>query len=67
MNIFGMPNFLKILFVLFKGKLERTSVLKAICAGFKETTEPQVCLSEGQCVFIHIHCQCIDFYTVNQS
>jgi len=23
--------------------------LKAICAGFKETTEPQVCLSGGWC------------------
>ncbi|GAU36824.1 hypothetical protein TSUD_320610, partial [Trifolium subterraneum] len=31
--------------VQYRGKLERTSVLKAICAGFKETTEPQVCLS----------------------
>lgn len=31
----------------FEGKLERTSVLKAICAGFKESTEPPVCLSGG--------------------
>ncbi|XP_010260770.1 PREDICTED: vacuolar-sorting receptor 7 [Nelumbo nucifera] len=31
--------------VQYRGKLERTAVLKAICAGFKETTEPRVCLS----------------------
>ncbi|XP_077244387.1 vacuolar-sorting receptor 6-like [Tasmannia lanceolata] len=31
--------------VQYRGKLERTSVLKAICAGFKETTDPPVCLS----------------------
>ncbi|EXB83259.1 Vacuolar-sorting receptor 6 [Morus notabilis] len=31
--------------VQYRGKLERTSVLKAICAGFKETTEPPVCLN----------------------
>ena len=29
------------------GKLERKAVLKAICAGFEETTEPNVCLSDG--------------------
>ncbi|KAK6254256.1 hypothetical protein QUC31_015976 [Theobroma cacao] len=29
----------------YRGKLDRTAVLKAICAGFKETTEPPVCLS----------------------
>jgi hypothetical protein len=29
------------------GKLERTAVLKAICSGFKETTDPPVCLSSG--------------------
>lgn len=28
-------------------------MLKAICAGFKETTEPSVCLSAGRlCVYI---------------
>lgn len=32
------------------GKLERSAVLKAICAGFKETTEPAVCLSGGRLV-----------------
>ncbi|KAL8151539.1 hypothetical protein V2J09_021347 [Rumex salicifolius] len=31
--------------VQYRGKLERSSVLKAICAGFKETTDPPVCLS----------------------
>ncbi|XP_015067102.1 vacuolar-sorting receptor 6 [Solanum pennellii] len=31
--------------VQYRGKLERTAVLKAICAGFKETTEPSICLS----------------------
>ncbi|XP_022725411.1 vacuolar-sorting receptor 7-like isoform X1 [Durio zibethinus] len=31
--------------VQYRGKLDRTAVLKAICAGFKETTEPPVCLS----------------------
>ncbi|XWS62320.1 hypothetical protein CRYUN_Cryun06bG0000900 [Craigia yunnanensis] len=31
--------------VQYRGKLERTAVLKAICAGFKESTEPSVCLS----------------------
>ncbi|KAJ6805304.1 vacuolar-sorting receptor 6-like [Iris pallida] len=31
--------------VQYRGILERTSVLKAICAGFKESTEPPVCLS----------------------
>ncbi|XP_019150634.1 PREDICTED: vacuolar-sorting receptor 6 isoform X2 [Ipomoea nil] len=31
--------------VQYRGKLERTAVLKAICAGFKETSEPAICLS----------------------
>ncbi|RID67013.1 hypothetical protein BRARA_D02119 [Brassica rapa] len=29
----------------YRGKLERTSVLKAICSGYKEGTEPLICLS----------------------
>ncbi|KAJ4716155.1 Vacuolar-sorting receptor 1 [Melia azedarach] len=29
----------------YRGKLERGAVLKAICSGFEETTEPAVCLS----------------------
>ncbi|KAM0915178.1 hypothetical protein ACQ4PT_011069 [Festuca glaucescens] len=32
--------------VQYRGKLERTAVLKAVCAGFKEGTEPHVCLSD---------------------
>eukprot|EP01018_Ginkgo_biloba_P004479 Gb_19839 [translate_table: standard] len=30
----------------YRGKLDKGAVLKAICAGFEETTEPAVCLSE---------------------
>ncbi|KAF8411303.1 hypothetical protein HHK36_003850 [Tetracentron sinense] len=33
--------------VQYRGKLERVSVLKAICAGFKETTDPSICLNGG--------------------
>ncbi|KAJ6986327.1 vacuolar-sorting receptor 3 [Populus alba x Populus x berolinensis] len=29
----------------YRGKLEKGAVLKAICSGFEETTEPEVCLS----------------------
>lgn len=29
----------------YRGKLEKGAVLKAICSGFEETTEPPVCLS----------------------
>ncbi|KAF3327806.1 vacuolar-sorting receptor 6-like protein [Carex littledalei] len=32
--------------VQYRGKLESTTVLKAICAGYKESTEPHVCLSQ---------------------
>ncbi|KAI9401057.1 hypothetical protein POPTR_001G075600v4 [Populus trichocarpa] len=31
--------------VQYRGKLERAAVLKALCSGFKETTDPPVCLS----------------------
>ncbi|KAJ4972284.1 hypothetical protein NE237_005383 [Protea cynaroides] len=31
----------------YRGKLDKGAVLKAICAGFQETTEPAVCLTEG--------------------
>ncbi|KAL5773742.1 hypothetical protein ACOSP7_013385 [Xanthoceras sorbifolium] len=31
--------------VQYRGKLERTAVLKAVCAGFRETTDPPICLS----------------------
>ncbi|CAL9120359.1 unnamed protein product [Musa acuminata var. zebrina] len=30
----------------YRGKLEKKAVLKAICAGFEETTEPPACLSD---------------------
>ncbi|GAB4853434.1 Vacuolar-sorting receptor 3 [Ancistrocladus abbreviatus] len=30
----------------YRGKLEKAAVLKAICSGFEETTEPGVCLSD---------------------
>ncbi|XP_022721878.1 vacuolar-sorting receptor 1-like isoform X2 [Durio zibethinus] len=30
----------------YRGKLDKRAVLKAICAGFEETTEPAICLSE---------------------
>lgn len=33
---------------IFPGKLEKGAVLKAICSGFEETTEPAVCLSTGK-------------------
>ncbi|KAG8377136.1 hypothetical protein BUALT_Bualt09G0137000 [Buddleja alternifolia] len=29
----------------YRGKLDKGAVLKAICAGFEETTEPDICLS----------------------
>lgn len=32
---------------IIAGKLEKKAVLKAICSGFEETTEPAVCLSDG--------------------
>ncbi|XP_059640556.1 vacuolar-sorting receptor 1-like [Cornus florida] len=31
----------------YRGKLDRGAVLKAICSGFQETTEPAICLTEG--------------------
>ncbi|XP_031473751.1 vacuolar-sorting receptor 6-like [Nymphaea colorata] len=32
--------------VQYRGKLERTAILEAICAGFQESTEPQICLTQ---------------------
>ncbi|XP_042433403.1 vacuolar-sorting receptor 6-like [Zingiber officinale] len=32
--------------IQYRGKLESKTVLKAICAGFKEATEPPVCLNQ---------------------
>lgn len=31
----------------YRGKLDKGAVLKAICSGFQETTEPAVCLSDN--------------------
>ncbi|KAM7526594.1 hypothetical protein LguiA_016496 [Lonicera macranthoides] len=31
----------------YRGKLDKGAVLKAICSGFEETTEPAICLTEG--------------------
>lgn len=31
----------------YRGKLDRAAVMKAICSGFQETTDPPVCLSGG--------------------
>ena len=44
----GSPQNLKTKSAWCLGKLERTSVLKAICSGYKEGTEPLICLSTGQ-------------------
>ena len=47
-----IPSFLvvrhSLLFFIPIGKLERTAILKAICAGFQETADPPICLSGGQ-------------------
>ena len=40
--IFGKKN------LALSGKLEKGAVLKALCSGFEETTEPAVCLSGGR-------------------
>ncbi|XP_009372030.2 vacuolar-sorting receptor 1 [Pyrus x bretschneideri] len=44
----------------YRGKLDKGAVLKAICSGFQETTEPAVCLSEdvqtNQCLENHGGC-----------
>ncbi|RWR79049.1 EGF-like calcium-binding domain-containing protein [Cinnamomum micranthum f. kanehirae] len=44
----------------YRGKLDKGAVLKAICAGFQETTEPTVCLSEdietNECLTNHGGC-----------
>lgn len=31
----------------YRGKLDKGAVMKAICAGFEESTEPPICLTEG--------------------
>ena len=44
---------LSFLTYLNTGKLAKGAVLKAICAGFEETTEPAVCLSGGKFVLLY--------------
>ena len=31
----------------YRGKLDKTAVLKAICSGYEESTDPPVCLSDS--------------------
>lgn len=38
------------------GKLDKGAVLKAICSGFEETTEPAVCLTPGHFYFPMLFC-----------
>lgn len=53
-------NFLLIeLSFMLLGKLEKGAVLKAMCSGFQESTEPAICLTEGS--IIHDICNSI-FY-----
>lgn len=35
---------------MLSGKLDKGAVMKAICSGFQETTDPPVCLSEGKSI-----------------
>ncbi|CAA6669866.1 unnamed protein product [Spirodela intermedia] len=46
--------------VQYRGQLDRTAVLQAVCAGFKETTEPHVCLNSdletNECLENHGGC-----------
>lgn len=39
---------------MIPGKLEKGAVLKAICSGFEETTEPAVCLSGGNFILCFV-------------
>lgn len=39
---------------MIPGKLEKGAVLKAICSGFEETTEPAVCLSGGKFILCFV-------------
>lgn len=47
MSNFGISLDVSFLTLDVIGKLEKGAVLKALCAGFEETTEPSVCLSTG--------------------
>jgi hypothetical protein len=44
---------------MISGKLDKVAVLKAICAGFEETTEPAICLSEGLHLPLFCVCGCV--------
>ena len=47
----------------FAGKLEKGAVLKALCSGFEETTEPAICLSTGMhCWFVY--CNVLNLYPI---
>ncbi|KAG6693305.1 hypothetical protein I3842_10G162700 [Carya illinoinensis] len=45
----------------YRGKLDKVAVLKAICAGFEETTEPAICLSEGLHLPLWVLWVCVAF------
>ena len=51
-----------ILLNLIAGKLDKGAVLKAICAGFQETIESIVCLSEGDFIYGWMNSICIAIY-----
>ena len=51
-----------ILLNLIAGKLDKVVVLKEICAGFQETTDPTVCLSEGGFLYGWMYSSCIAIY-----
>ena len=51
-----------ILLNLIAGKLDKGAVLKAICVGFQETTEPIVFLSEGDLIYGWMNSICISIH-----
>ena len=51
-----------ILLNLIAGILDKGDVLKAICAGFQETTEPTIFLSEGDLLYGWMNSSCIAIY-----
>lgn len=44
---------------MISGKLDKVAVLKAICTGFKETTEPAICFSGGLHLPLLCVCGCV--------
>jgi|APAra0007618407_1042631.scaffolds.fasta_scaffold06200_3 hypothetical protein len=62
-SIFLMFLLIELSFMLL-GKLEKGAVLKAMCSGFQESTEPAICLTEG--TIIHDICNSI-FFNRNHS